>query len=41
MPRNQADYDRGIALQKKLRGALPASAGRSTIARRGVDWLAS
>ncbi len=27
MPRNQADYDRGVAFRKKLRGNLPPSAG--------------
>lgn len=32
MPRNQADYDKGVALQKKLRGNVPTPAGRAAVA---------
>ena len=32
MPRNQADYDKGVALQKKLRGNVPPPAGRAAVA---------
>ena len=32
MPKNQADYDKGVALQKKLRGSVPPPAGRAALA---------
>jgi 4-carboxymuconolactone decarboxylase len=32
MARNQADYDKGVALQKKLRGNVPSPPGRATMA---------
>ena len=32
MPRNQEDYDKGVALQKKLRRNLQPPAGRAAIA---------
>ena len=32
MAKNQADYDKGVALQKKLRGNVPTPAGRAALA---------
>lgn len=32
MARNQADYDKGVALQKKLRANVPIPAGRAAVA---------
>jgi alkylhydroperoxidase/carboxymuconolactone decarboxylase family protein YurZ len=37
MPRNQADYDRGVALRKKLRGNLPLAAGPAAMEELAPD----
>ena len=37
MPKNQADYDRGIALQKKLRGDVAPPAARAAVAELAPD----
>lgn len=37
MPRNQADYDRGVAIRKRLRGNLPPAAGPAAMEELAPD----
>jgi len=37
MPRNQADYDRGVAIRKRLRGNLPLAAGPAAMEELAPD----
>lgn len=37
MPKNQADYDRGVAIRKRLRGNLPLAAGPAAMEELAPD----